>query len=147
MCWTANLIEEKGKHFAWQIFRWNLSFLLLKADSLLLLWTAGSYAKMIKYNRINLDHSNYRRTSLGFDFTIYLLLWRTFEVQASKHHKICICQVHLHGSKNNKVDGLWSYVLREVFKVPEQRAIQWLVSHPTARTAFIVFEAKRCRSI
>ena len=90
MCRTANLIEEKGKHFAWQIFRWHLSFLLLKADSLLLQWTAGSYGKMIKYNRINLDHSNYRRTSLGFDFTIYLLLWKTFEVQASKHHKICI---------------------------------------------------------
>ena len=90
MFWTANLIEEKGKHFAWQIFRWHLSFLLLKADSLLL-WAAGSCGKMIKYNRINLDHSNYRKTSLGFDFTIYLLLWKTFEVQASKHHEICIC--------------------------------------------------------
>ena len=48
MCRTANLIEEKGKHFAWQIFRWHLSFLLLKVDSLRLLWTAGSYGKMRK---------------------------------------------------------------------------------------------------
>ena len=43
MCRTANLIMEKGNYFLGGDFRWYLSFMLLKTQSLFLLWTAGSY--------------------------------------------------------------------------------------------------------